>query len=44
MDAADVCVNLRYPYNGESSASFMRLLGKGKCTIVNRIGSFAEVP
>lgn len=44
MDAADICVNLRFPYNGESSASFMRLLGKGKCTIVNRIGSFAEVP
>lgn len=44
MDAADVCLNLRYPYNGESNASFMRLLGKGKCTIVNKIGSFAEVP
>ncbi|MCM1082007.1 MAG: glycosyltransferase [Clostridium sp.] len=44
MDVADVCLNLRYPYNGESSASFMRLLGKGKCTIVNKIGSFAEVP
>lgn len=44
MDAADICLNLRYPYNGESSGSFMRLLGKGKCTIINRIGSFAEVP
>lgn len=44
MDIADVCLNLRYPYNGESSASLMRLLGKGKCVIVNRIGSFAEVP
>lgn len=44
MSAVDVCMNLRYPYNGESSASFARLLGKGKCTVVNRIGSFAEVP
>lgn len=44
MDLSDICLNLRYPYNGESSGSFMRLLGKGKCTIVNRIGSFAEVP
>lgn len=44
MDASDICFNLRYPYNGESSASFMRLLGKGKCIIINKIGSFNEVP
>ena len=44
MNAADICFNLRYPYNGESSGSLMRLLGKGKCTVVNRIGSFAEIP
>lgn len=44
LNKADVCLNLRYPYNGESSGSFMRMLGKGKCAIVNNIGSFAEVP
>ncbi|MDE7313430.1 MAG: glycosyltransferase [Eubacterium sp.] len=44
LDRTDVCVNLRYPYHGESSGSFMRELAKGKCVIVNRIGSFGEVP
>ena len=44
MDGADICVNLRYPYNGETSGSFMRMLAKGKCVIVNNIGSFGEVP
>ncbi len=44
LDQADACVNLRYPYHGESSGSFMRELAKGKCVIVNRIGSFGEVP
>lgn len=44
IDAADVCLNLRYPYNGESSGTLMRSLAKGKCVIVNRIGSFGEVP
>jgi glycosyltransferase involved in cell wall biosynthesis len=44
IDAADVCVNLRYPYNGETSGSLMRLLAKGKCTLVNDLGSFAEIP
>ncbi len=44
LDQADVCVNLRYPYHGESSGSFMRELAKGKCVVVNRIGSFGEVP
>lgn len=44
IDLADVCFNLRYPYNGETSGSFMRLLAKGKSVIVNRIGSFEEVP
>jgi glycosyltransferase involved in cell wall biosynthesis len=44
IDAADVCVNLRYPYNGETSGSLMRLLARGKCTLVNNLGSFAEIP
>lgn len=44
MDASDICLNLRYPYNGETSGSLMRLLGKGKCTLVSDLGSFSEVP
>ena len=40
----DVCINLRYPYQGESSATLMRALAKGKCVIVNKIGSFCEIP
>lgn len=44
MKLTDICVNLRYPYNGESSAAFARLLGMGKAIVVNRIGDFDEVP
>ena len=44
IDAADICVNLRYPYNGETSASLMRILSKGKCVLINDIGSFGEIP
>lgn len=44
MGLADICANLRYPYNGESSASFAQLLGMGKAVIVNKIGDFDEVP
>ena len=44
IDATDICVNLRYPYNGETSGSLMRILSKGKVAIVNDIGSFSEIP
>ncbi len=44
MDATDIALNLRYPYNGETSATLSRLLGKGKAVIVNKIGSFDEIP
>lgn len=44
MNAADICLNLRWPYNGETSGSMMRLLAKGKCAVVNEIGSFSEIP
>lgn len=43
MDIVDIGINLRYPYNGENSASALRLLGKGKCILVNDIGSFSEI-
>lgn len=41
---SDICVNLRYPYNGETSGSLMRILAQGKCVLVNDIGSFSEIP
>lgn len=44
MNACDVCLNLRYPTHGESSASLHRMLGMGKPVIVSNIGSFEEYP
>ena len=44
IDICDLCFNLRYPYNGESSGSLARILAKGKPVVVNRIGSFDSVP
>ena len=44
MDMADICLNLRYPYNGETSAACCRLLAKGKCVLVNDVGAFSEIP
>lgn len=43
LDESDIILNLRYPYNGESSGTFARSLAKGKVLIVNDIGSFSEV-
>lgn len=42
--AADVCLNLRYPTAGETSASLLRMLAAGKLTFVTRVGSAAELP
>lgn len=44
MGACDICINLRYPTQGESSAVLHRLMGLGKPVIVTDIGSFAEYP
>jgi glycosyltransferase involved in cell wall biosynthesis len=44
MKASDICVNLRYPVHGESSASLHRLLGMGKPVLVSNVGSFQEYP
>lgn len=43
MRAVDIGLNLRYPYNGENSASSARLMSLGKCVLINNIGSFAEI-
>lgn len=42
--AADICLNLRFPTAGETSASLLRLLGAGRPTLVSATGSFAELP
>lgn len=44
MGACDICFNLRYPTQGESSASLHRMLGMGKAVLVTKIGSFLEYP
>ncbi len=44
MAASDVCLNLRYPSAGETSASLLRILGAGLPTLVSRTAAFAELP
>ncbi len=42
--AADICINLRHPTGGETSASLLRLLGAGRPTLVSATGAFNELP
>jgi len=42
--ASDVCVNLRWPTAGETSASLLRTMGAGRPVLVTDGGSFAEIP
>lgn len=42
MRICDICLNLRYPTQGESSASLHRVLGMGKVVFVSDVGSFKE--
>lgn len=44
IGACDFCLNLRYPTQGESSASVHRILGAGKPIIVTDSGTFSEYP
>src|SRR5207253_4195073 len=44
LQAADIVVNLRYPYLGESSWSLLEALFAGKPTIVWRHGYYDEFP
>jgi glycosyltransferase involved in cell wall biosynthesis len=44
ISASDVCINLRYPTMGESSASLLRMMGYGKPSLVTDFGSYAELP
>jgi glycosyltransferase involved in cell wall biosynthesis len=41
---ADVCINLRHPTAGETSASLLRLLAAAKPTVITASGSFLEIP
>ncbi|MBQ4899956.1 glycosyltransferase family 4 protein [Paenibacillus sp. Marseille-P2973] len=42
--ASDMCINLRYPTQGENSASLLKIMGHGKPVIATNIGSFSEFP
>ncbi|WP_019635695.1 glycosyltransferase family 4 protein [Paenibacillus fonticola] len=42
--ASDICINLRYPTQGENSASLLKIMGHGKPVITTNIGSFKEFP
>jgi glycosyltransferase involved in cell wall biosynthesis len=44
MAAADLCVNLRYPTAGETSASLLRLLAAGRPTVVSDYAQFTDLP
>ncbi|MBQ8246326.1 MAG: hypothetical protein IJZ42_04270 [Lachnospiraceae bacterium] len=44
IKSCDLIFNLRYPYNGESSATLMQCLLMGKNCIVTDIGWFGELP
>jgi glycosyltransferase involved in cell wall biosynthesis len=42
--ACDVCVNLRYPTAGETSASLLRIFALGRGAVVSDYAQFAELP
>ena len=44
MGACDLCLNLRYPTAGETSASLLRELAVGRPAVVSDYGQFAELP
>ncbi len=41
---SDFSINLRYPTQGETSASLIRILGMGKPVIVTDVGTFSDYP
>lgn len=44
MDAADVCIQLRYPSAGEMSGSILRVMSKGKPVLLTNYAQFGEFP
>ncbi len=44
IQAADVCANLRYPTQGETSATLVRMMGLGKPVLVSDYRQYRELP
>jgi glycosyltransferase involved in cell wall biosynthesis len=44
ISACDLCLNLRYPTAGETSASLLRVLSLGRAAVVSDYALFAELP
>jgi len=44
IETTDICLNLRFPYYGETSGTLARIMAAGKCVLINDIGSFSEIP
>jgi len=44
LDATDVCINLRFPSQGETSGATLRMLALGKPVVVTHQAWFAELP
>ncbi|CAA9325029.1 MAG: Mannosyltransferase A [uncultured Chloroflexia bacterium] len=44
VSASDLCLNLRYPTAGETSASLLRLLSAGRPTLVSAVDAMQELP
>lgn len=44
LNAVDACVNLRYPDDGETSATLIRAMAAGKPVLYSEAGTAAEVP
>lgn len=44
IEAVDVCLSLRWPTMGETSATLLRAMAAGRPSIVSDVGSFAELP
>jgi glycosyltransferase involved in cell wall biosynthesis len=44
LNCSDICINLRYPTMGETSASLVRMMSLGKPTVVTRVGWYGDLP
>lgn len=44
INACDLILNLRYPYNGESSATLIQCMAMNKLCVITDIGWFSEIP
>ena len=44
ISATDLCLNLRYPTAGETSASLLRILAVGRPVVVSDYADFGDLP